>query len=82
MDVKYFLGHAGEFTRKSRHHDCEVPKGDCWRITVLHEKTGDLYEYYENDRYMSLNDQAYDLGSETLMFRKINSTPPIERGKR
>ena len=70
MDTNEFLENQGKFTRISRIHDCEIPKGDCWRIVVEEVATGDRYEYYEEDCYYSLKDQQGD-SPEGLGFRKI-----------
>ena len=60
VDIKYYLANRREFTRTDRVHECEIPKGDCWRITVKHDLTGDSYEYWEEDCYYSLEDQLGD----------------------
>jgi|TARA_R110002096_G_scaffold430452_2_gene644357 hypothetical protein len=60
MDINYFIENQKEFTRKDKSYECEIPKGNCWRITVKHDKTGGIYEYYEEDCYYSLKDQLND----------------------
>ena len=60
MNIEFFLLNRCEFTKVSREHDCEIPKGDCWRIVVKHKPTNKLYQYYEEDCYYSLEDQLSD----------------------
>lgn len=60
LDIAYFIEHANEFNRLTREYECEVPKGNCWHITVKHIKTGEIYSYYEEDNYYSLQDQIED----------------------
>ena len=67
MDINYFLENRGKFTQVSRTHDCEIPKGDCWRIVVKEDATGDRYEYYEEDCYHSLSDQLSDSFGELTL---------------
>lgn len=60
MDINYLIENPGEFRRVSKDHECEIPKGNCWRVTVMHEPTKAKYEYYEEDCYYSLKDQLND----------------------
>ena len=72
MDINYFIENPGQFSRVKREYECEVPKGDCWRITVKHDKTGVLYEYYEEDNYYSLRDQLDDSPAD-LELHKVEA---------
>ena len=60
MNIDYLIENPNEFNRVSRIYDCEIPKGNCWRVIVKHKKTSKLYEYYEEDCYYSLQDQLDD----------------------
>jgi len=64
VNIAYFINHPGEFKRVSRTYDCEVPKGDCFRVVVRHIGTGEHYEYFEETQYSSLADQVNDTMGE------------------
>ena len=70
MNAEQFLENRGKFKQVSRTHDCEIPKGNCWRIVVEERTTGDRYEYYEEDCYSSLKDQSEE-SPEGLGFTKL-----------
>jgi len=70
VNIEYFLKNRNEFNHVSKDYDCEIPKGNCWRIVVKHNATGCLYEYWEEDCYHSLEDQLDD-SIAGLEFTKI-----------
>lgn len=60
-----------KWKRISREYDCEVPKGDCFRIVVECEETGKQFEFYEETRYPSWSEQVYDQGINSLGFKEL-----------
>ncbi len=71
INEDYFLKNQGEFSRKSRVHECELTRCDCWKIIVKHDETGRLFEYYEEDNYDSIKDQA-ELSNDDIGFNEID----------
>ena len=60
MDIDYFIKNPSEFTRTSREHAAETPKGNCWMLIVQHVVTGKNYRYFEEDNYYNLREQIND----------------------
>ena len=75
LDGKYFLENQSEFRLIGREHDCEIPKGDLWGMTVKHIETGVLYRYYYEDVYKNLSDQVSDLGLDSIDFKRVLDIP-------
>lgn len=57
IDINFLKNHRNEFTPISKEYDCEIPQGVSWRVVVRHDLTGIEYEYYEEDCYLTLEDQ-------------------------
>jgi len=57
ITIQDYIANSAQFSRISKDYECEVPKGNCWCITIRHDATQRIFQYFEEDNYYSLADQ-------------------------